>query len=263
MPIKVRRIDFSPDEWIAGTVGLTLAEEGLYMRACALIYSRGGPITIDELKLACPKDHGNSVNACLKRLVALHKLLRNGREIDQKRCRFELEKARKRIGKARQNGAKGGRPNGLAKPDGFADEKLSLTTNYQPSTKEEAPPTTAPPKPEPTHRPAPDGTGPTQHGSNPEKSNARRGTRLPADWQPSPADRAFAQARGLDPGEIADQFADYWQPLTGAKAVKLDWSATYRNWCRRSRQPAYTGGNGSGALSIAAALSRVRLAGED
>ena len=29
-PIKVRRIDFSPDEWLAATVRLTAIEKGCY-----------------------------------------------------------------------------------------------------------------------------------------------------------------------------------------------------------------------------------------
>ncbi|WP_254902241.1 hypothetical protein [Aeromonas hydrophila] len=32
----------------------------------------------------------------------------------------------------------------------------------------------------------------------------------------------------------AATFADYWQALPGAKAVKLDWEKTWRNWVRRA-----------------------------
>jgi uncharacterized protein YdaU (DUF1376 family) len=45
---KVRRVDFSPDEWIAGTRELTMEERGAYWDVCALIYSRGGPIPDDR-----------------------------------------------------------------------------------------------------------------------------------------------------------------------------------------------------------------------
>ena len=41
---KPRRTDFYPDDWLAGTLELTLEEEGAYIRICALIYSKGGPI---------------------------------------------------------------------------------------------------------------------------------------------------------------------------------------------------------------------------
>ena len=29
-----------------------------------------------------------------------------------------------------------------------------------------------------------------------------------------------------------DKFSDYWKALAGAKGIKLDWEATFRNWCR-------------------------------
>ena len=46
--MKIRRVDFSPDEWLAGTRDLTAEERGLYWDCCALMYSRGGPIADDE-----------------------------------------------------------------------------------------------------------------------------------------------------------------------------------------------------------------------
>lgn len=64
---------------------------------------------------------------------------------------------------------------------------------------------------------------------------AQRGMRLPADWIPSASDSAFARERGLDPDHIAECFRDYWHAKPGAGAAKSDWSATWRNWCRRER----------------------------
>ena len=59
-----------------------------------------------------------------------------------------------------------------------------------------------------------------------------RGCRLPADWKPSPDDAAAARAAGVDLATTAAKFSDYWCAKAGANAVKLDWSATWRNWCR-------------------------------
>jgi hypothetical protein len=46
----------------------------------------------------------------------------------------------------------------------------------------------------------------------------------------------------------AAQFRDYWIAKPGAQACKLDWEATWRNWCRKGlsaagtvRKPQYTG----------------------
>lgn len=59
-----------------------------------------------------------------------------------------------------------------------------------------------------------------------------RGSRLSADWQPNAEDREFARQCGLDVERTAAEFRDYWVAVAGAKGVKLDWSATFRNRCR-------------------------------
>jgi uncharacterized protein YdaU (DUF1376 family) len=146
---KVRHIDFYQDEWLSGTASMDPVDVGVYITACALIYSHGGPIQESELKrfLKC---HGRTLSAAVDRLVGAGKLTRNGSEISSKRCANELEKARKRIGKARENGGEGGRPRGkssnskdLKKPDGFfeenQEEKLLPTTNHQPKRDSESP----------------------------------------------------------------------------------------------------------------------------
>lgn len=66
------------------------------------------------------------------------------------------------------------------------------------------------------------------------KSGAR-GSRIPANWTPTPKDYAFANGEGLTREEInreADRFRDYWTAASGRNACKLDWEATWRNWLR-------------------------------
>jgi hypothetical protein len=86
----------------------------------------------------------------------------------------------------------------------------------------------------------------------PTQAANARGCRLPDDWSPGPEDRAFAQTLNLDAGRVAEGFRDYWRAKAGREAVKLDWPATWRGWCRREaerlpqarqaqRQPANTG----------------------
>lgn len=145
---KIRRIDFSPDEWIAGIAGMLPEDQGIYWLICSLIYSSGGPIQSDDprLKSLCGC-HGNKLNAILVRLENSGKILRNGPEIDQKRCRNELEKAQKRSRNALENGQKGGRKlsetntetsdnNDIVEPAGFSPPNPSRTRtiNYQLST---------------------------------------------------------------------------------------------------------------------------------
>jgi hypothetical protein len=42
-----------------------------------------------------------------------------------------------------------------------------------------------------------------------------------------------AEAEGLDPERVFAAFADYWRAKPGAGGTKLDWDATWRNWCRK------------------------------
>ena len=59
-----------------------------------------------------------------------------------------------------------------------------------------------------------------------------RAYRLPDDWQPSPADREYAQSLGLDVERAVRDFRDYWHAEGGAKARKVNWSLTWQNRCR-------------------------------
>ena len=62
-----------------------------------------------------------------------------------------------------------------------------------------------------------------------------RGSRLPAEWQPSEAGREFAQSLlGSRVAEEIAKFCDYWHSSAGPNAVKLDWDAAWRNWCRKA-----------------------------
>jgi hypothetical protein len=66
--------------------------------------------------------------------------------------------------------------------------------------------------------------------------SAKRGQRLAPDWEPSDADVDFAVQRRVNWREELETFRDHWASKSGADACKLDWSATWRNWIRRSRQ---------------------------
>jgi hypothetical protein len=55
-------------------------------------------------------------------------------------------------------------------------------------------------------------------------------------WQPTPKDRQFAVEHGCEPDATLECFCDYWHAATGARAVKRDWSATWRMWVRRSNE---------------------------
>lgn len=65
------------------------------------------------------------------------------------------------------------------------------------------------------------------------------GSRLPDGWEPDDAGWAYAaQTLGPDiaPQNELDRFRDYWRAVPGAKGRKLDWPATWRNWCRTTAE---------------------------
>lgn len=249
--MKIRRIDFSPDEFIAGITALMRPEDlGVYWLICSLIYSRGEAIDDDPEWLAgiFKKTNPRTVRAALDRLVALEKVQQSDGQLMVNRCRIELEASANRVRTAAENGAKGGRPSkyssGLTKPAGLSAQKL--TTNHQPSTingKERTPNGV-------TKKDAPQGGA----GRPP----TTRGARLGRDWKPTPADSAYATDRGLDPISVAEAFRDYWTAATGQNATKLDWSATWRTWCRKeSERKGRAGGYGRAPdLSRVAAVNQ-------
>ena len=66
-----------------------------------------------------------------------------------------------------------------------------------------------------------------------------RGTRIANDWRPSVSDLEAAKAEGLSDRDIqkeAAKFRDYWLSKAGSAGVKMDWAATWRNWCRRAAE---------------------------
>ena len=65
---------------------------------------------------------------------------------------------------------------------------------------------------------------------------ATRGSRLPSDWSPTPESRRYAAEQGLNPDAVAANFRDYWCAKAGKDAVKTDWPATWRMWCRRDAE---------------------------
>lgn len=95
-------------------------------------------------------------------------------------------------------------PNGEA--NNPPNEPPMLTTNYKPITKNQV-------------------------------KDKQRGTRLAQDWVLTKSLGEWAQTErpDLNIRQIAEQFKDYWIAQPGQKGVKLDWSATWRNWVRNSK----------------------------
>lgn len=167
--------------------------------------------------------------------------------------REEVQKA-----SARENGRKGGNP----KLRDSADQD-NPPDNPPPNAgvKGEVNPPNNPQNQKPEAR---DQKDETNVSSSRKRSPDGRGARLPDDFVPS---REEAVAAGLPPDRYertAAGFRDYWRGVAGAKGLKRDWPATWRNWCRREadRLPRLVASHGRPASpphrpgSMAAALRR-------
>jgi len=78
----------------------------------------------------------------------------------------------------------------------------------------------------------------TKPPSPPPKNN--RGTRLKEDWDiPQEWGEWAVSEFNWDVAKViktGEKFKDHWLSVVGTKGVKLDWFATWRNWCRRTNE---------------------------
>lgn len=98
-----------PDNFIAGTVGLTLEEKGAYSLVLDLMYVRGGPVPDEPRYIAgvcnCSVRKWNAIR---QRLVDLGKIEVVDGFLTNHRAEIELENAAKTAREHAENGSKGG-----------------------------------------------------------------------------------------------------------------------------------------------------------
>ena len=71
------------------------------------------------------------------------------------------------------------------------------------------------------------------------KVKTQRGSRLPVDFVLPEDWIGFCQQyrKDLNPQQVFDGFKDFWIAKAGSGGVKLDWTATWRNWVRSQSAP--------------------------
>jgi uncharacterized protein YdaU (DUF1376 family) len=110
--MKIRYVHFFPDEWIAGTVGMTLEEEGAYIRLIVRYYSRGEALPADPVALA----HLCNVRPQIMRRL-LGKLAPKFEQTDGKlrsnRCETEMKRVQNRNETTQFHDTKAANSNGL------------------------------------------------------------------------------------------------------------------------------------------------------
>jgi hypothetical protein len=142
MSEKVRRVDYSADEYISGVGGvLTAEQQGVYWMICSLIISEGCAIEFNERRIAAQcLVRPSRARALVESLIAMGKIKVDGDgKLYQNRALNEVERAAKRIKTASENGTKGGRPAQIPEQKQQDDKATGssgakLTTNDQPPT---------------------------------------------------------------------------------------------------------------------------------
>lgn len=210
-------------DYARDTAHLSMVEEGAYRRLLDLCYATEKPLPLDREKLyrlarATTEEEKQAISIVLGEFF-----------IDgdggwyHKRVREEIKKASAKTKAARDNGKKGGRP--VTRPVSIG----------QPSGFQSA-------KPNETHSKAPNSQTPIANSQEPKKreeAQRSRGSRLPADWQPSEILKAWAEKErtDLDITATIAAFKDYYAAAPGTRGVKLDWEATFRTWVRKEAAP--------------------------
>jgi uncharacterized protein YdaU (DUF1376 family) len=212
--VKIRRIDFSPGDWIGGTLGMSLEEEGLYIRLVARTYSLGESLDNDPTALAklC-QVRPQVMRRLLDRLKLMGKFHETGGKLVSNRCETEMKLAQNRLEQARFNGSKGGRPNGLAEPDGYQSVKptSTITTNINDRS----------PRGDLISKP---------NGLEAKPRISKKRKAFPPDWQPDERDVTYAKEHGRDMAWIAAAAEHCRDHHNSLGHVFADLHAAWRTW---------------------------------
>ena len=197
---------FEISVWNLHTAHLSLVEEAVYRRLIDHYYDTEQPIGHDlkgmirRLRLDGYEDQ---VTTILNEFFTLGETGWSNKHCDLK---IKAYKNQKKVNK--NNGKSGGRPKKRVITESVTDglPVVTLTTNNKQETKNNVVST--------------------------------RGTRLPTDWKISDEQKQFClkERPDLEPMKVAENFKDYWISAAGAKGVKKDWDATWRNWVRAEKK---------------------------
>lgn len=227
-------------DYLADTAHLTAAQSGAYLHLIMSYWRAGGPLRMDDGALArtarmTPDEWSDAAPIVLAFFRCADGVLQHSRidrELAEAATRYDARRKRTEAATAAR----------MAR-NVTTDVTSNVTTNVT-FTQPQPQPQPQPPFPTERTSPAPVASG---GAGGTRAARADRGTRLPEDWSPSDEDRAFAASLGVAVEREAASFRDYWHAKPGADGRKTNWSATWRNWVRRSSER--RNGNGSGSRS--------------
>jgi uncharacterized protein YdaU (DUF1376 family) len=198
--------NFNIGDYMKHTLHLTLEEDLAYRRLLDMYYDTESPIP-NNIPLVSRRLRMDSkiVESVLNEFFELspegYKNYRADGEIDDYHKFLEKQKANGRLGGRPKKGKKP-----IANPDLTQSEPKKSLNNKQQTT------------------------------NNIGAAKATKGTRfdlvsIPEDWV------LFCKKErsDLNPTVVFDGFRDYWVSVPGQKGIKLDWTATWRNWIRNQK----------------------------
>jgi len=199
--------NFNIGDYMKHTLHLTLEEDLAYRRLLDMYYDTESPIP-------------NNIPSVSRRLRMDSKIVESvlneffeasSEGYKNYRADGEIADYHKFLEKQKANGRLGGRPKKgkkpIANPDLTQSEPKKSLNNKQQTT------------------------------NNTDVAKATKGTRFNLDAIPEDWILFCRKERSdLNPTVVFDGFKDYWVSVAGQKGVKLDWSATWRNWIRNQKQ---------------------------
>ncbi|KRA00260.1 hypothetical protein ASD64_01415 [Mesorhizobium sp. Root157] len=204
---RIPYFDFYPTDFMHGVRGLSAQEVGVYTMVLCRIYEENGPVEYNSMILAtyCGMREATFVKT-LEKLVCLDKFQVDNGMISNRRAMAEISS---RANKLKLN-SKAGKASAQKRQQKQSGEPTDVQRTFNHTDTD------------------------TDKKQEPTGSSKKRGTRLPGDFSP---DMVAAVEAGLSEAEAqreALKFRDYWISQPGQKGVKLDWPATWRNWCRHA-----------------------------
>lgn len=241
---KMPWVRFFASDWLAGTRGMSAAETGVYITLIATMYERQEPIPEDHARLARLCGASNSAfKKALDILIDDEKIIRTDAGLWNERVQKERVylSEKSEVGLQAANARWGKKDN--ENNDEIMQTQCGRNANAMPFQKPDIK---------------------IENNSNElSKKKDKNGTRLPADFYP---DREWSAQQGFSNSELRDQFArfqDYWNSLSGAKAVKKDWQATWRNWIRSAKDRKRPQHQPTTVSGLAAQMVRERFENEN
>lgn len=226
-------------DYLRDTQHLSMSEHGSFLKLLMYCWDQKGPAPLDERRLMgiCNARSTDEIEAMRRVLSEFFIAMDDGHY--NRRMQLEIERSAS-ISAARSVAGKLGYE---------AKAKLLLSKSQASAKQVPLPPPPQPSPPPPPHPPqtpdpanqigAPNPVGsPHSVGKEitPVERVVARASRLalrtlPEEWEAW----CIEKRADLKPTEVWERFRDYWTAVPGAKGRKLDWEATWRNWCRNEK----------------------------